>query len=195
MQFASDFVPGATSGNTTEIDIEAPPELAWKALQALRFDDLRVTKLLIGIRSLPGVALGKGPLRRRSHGTRTSPLMEAITSSRFIILHWEPDRIMTLGIVGQFWRLTGGDDAAVKDHATFVDFNEPGFVKSAIDFVLVPHGPGTRLSTNTCNRATDESTARLFSNYWRVIGFGSKLIRRDMLRAVRRRAESIGETS
>ena len=86
MQFASEFVPGATSGNTTEIDIEAPPELVWKALQALRFDDLRVTKLLIGIRSLPGVALGRGPLRRRSGGTRTSPLMEAITSSRFIIL-------------------------------------------------------------------------------------------------------------
>ena len=65
MQFASEFVPGATSGNTTEIDIEAPPELVWKALQALRFDDLRVTKLLIGIRSLPGVALGRGPLRHQ----------------------------------------------------------------------------------------------------------------------------------
>ena len=98
-------------------------------------------------------------------------------------------------IVGQFWRLTGGNDAAVKDPATFVDFDEPGFVKSAIDFVLVPHGSGTRLTTNTCNRATDESTARSFRNYWRVIGLGSKLIRLDMLRAVRRRAESIIETS
>ena len=101
MQFASEFVPGATSGNTTEVDIEATPEQVWKALQALRFDDLRVTKLLIGIRSLPGVALGKGPLRRRSDATKTSPLMEAITSSRFIVLHSEPDRILTLGIVGQ----------------------------------------------------------------------------------------------
>ena len=195
MKFASEFVPGATSGNTAAIDIEAPPQLVWKALQALRFDDLRVTKLLIGIRSLPGVALGKGPLRRRGGGTRTSPLMEAINSSRFIILHSEPDRILTLGIVGQFWRLTGGNDAAVKDPATFVDFDEPVFVKSAIDFVLVPHGSGTRLTTNTCNRATDESTARSFRNYWRVIGPGSKLIRLDMLRAVRRRAESIIETS
>lgn len=195
MQFASEFVPGATSGNTTEMDIEAPPELVWKALQALQFDDLRVTKLLIGIRSLPGVALGRGPVRRRRGGTRTSPLLEAITSSRFIILHSEPDRILTLGIVGQFWRLTGGNDAAVKDPATFVEFDEPGFVKSAIDFVLVPNGSGTRLTTNTCNRATDESTARLFRNYWRVIGLGSKLIRLDMLRAVRRRAESIIETS
>jgi hypothetical protein len=121
--------------------------------------------------------------------------MEAITSSRFIILHSEPDRILTLGIVGQFWRLTGGNDAAVNDPATFVDFDEPGFVKSAIDFVLIPHGSGTRLTTNTCNRATDDSTARSFRNYWRVIGLGSKLIRLDMLRAVRRRAESIIETS
>ncbi len=144
MRFASEFVPGATSGNTTEIDIEASPELVWKALHALRFDDLRVTRLLIGIRSLPGVALGKGPLRRRSGPTKTSPLMEAITSSRFVILHSEPDRILTLGIVGQFWKLTGGNDATVKDRATFVDFDEPGFVKSAIDFVLVP--PPRRLS-------------------------------------------------
>lgn len=195
MQFATDFVPGATSGNATEIDIEAPPEVVWQALQALRFDDLRVTKLLIGIRSLPGVTLGRGSLRRRSGGTRTAPLIEAITSSRFIILLCEPDRILTLGIVGQFWRLTGGDDAGVKDRATFVAFNRPGFVKSAIDFVLVPHGSGTRLTTHTCNRSTDESTARLFRNYWRVIGLGSKLIRLDMVRAVRRRAESIVETS
>ncbi len=112
-----------------------------------------------------------------------------------MILHSEPDRILTLGIVGQFWRLTGGNDATVEDRATFVDFVEPGFVKSAIDFVLVPHGSGTRLTTNTCNRATDGSTAGLFRNYWRVIGLGSKLIRLDMLRAVRRRAESIVETS
>ena len=195
MQFASEFVPGATSGNTTEIDIEASPELVWKALQALRFDDLRVTKLLIGIRSLPGVALGKGALRRRNDATETSPLMEAITSSRFIVLHSEPDRIVTLGIVGQFWRLTGGKDAAVKDRATFVDFKEPGFVKSAVDFVLVPHGSGTRVTTHTCNRATDESTARLFKNYWRVIGLGSKLIRLDMLRALRRRAKGIVDTT
>ena len=74
-------------------------------------------------------------------------------------------------------------------------YDQPGFLKSAIDFLLVPHGSGTRLTTQTCNRATDETTARLFRRYWRVVGVGSKFVRVDMLAAIHRRADSIIETS
>ena len=195
MQTAAEFVPDATSGNATVIDIEAPPHVIWQAIQDLRLDDLRAARLLMGIRSLPAVVFGKGSLRRRFGRTAASPLIEALTSSRFVILYCEPDRILTLGIVGQFWKLTGGDHAPVTDRATFVAFNQPGFLKSAIDFILVPHGSRTRLTTQTCNRATDETTARLFRRYWRVVGLGSKLVRVDMLAAIRRKADRIVETS
>ena len=44
--------------------------------------------------------------------------------------------------------------------------------------------------TRTRNRATDEATGRRFRWYWLLIGAGSKAIRLDVLRAVRRRAEA-----
>lgn len=190
MRTASDFVPDATSGNDSAIDIAAPPDVVWRVLEELRVDDLRATKLLMGVRSLPARVLHRGSLRPRRAGAAAT-LLGAMTSSRFTVLCREPGTILTLGIVGQFWRLNGGDDANVGDAAAFVDFARPGFVKSAIDFVLEGREDGTRLTTRTCNRPTDDAAARRFRRYWRVIGPGSKLIRLDLLRAVRCRAETI----
>lgn len=101
MQTAAEFVPDATSGNATVIDIEAPPHVIWQAIQDLRLDDLRAARLLMGIRSLPAVVFGKGSLRRRFGRTAASPLIEALTSSRFVILYCEPDRILTLAVVSR----------------------------------------------------------------------------------------------
>ncbi len=48
MRTASDFVGGSTSGNTTEIDIAAPPAVVWRALEDVRLGDLRATAVLMG---------------------------------------------------------------------------------------------------------------------------------------------------
>jgi hypothetical protein len=189
MRTASEFVRGATSGNATDIDIAAPPGAVWQALQTLRFDDLRATWVLMGIRSLPARLLNRGSLRSRADTAQ--PVLDAMVASRFVVLCREPEVILTLGIVGQFWRLTGGADANVDSAVAFVTFDQPGFVKSAIDFELESRGRGTRLATRTRNRATDEATARRFQRYWLLIGPGSKAIRLDVLRAVRRRAEAV----
>ena len=53
--------------------------------------------------------------------------------------------------------------------------------------------PTSSRSTNlaTCG-ATDPATGRRFAVYRALIGWGSKLIRREILAAVRRRAETAG---
>ena len=194
MRTASEFVPGATSGNTTEIDIDAPPAVVWREMEQLRFADLRTTRVLMGVRSLPARILHRGSLRSgRLEADR--PVFEAMAGSRFVVLCREPGAILTLGIVGQFWKLGGGEDADVDGADAFVAFDQPGFVKSAIDFELEHRESGTRLTTRTRNRATDEATARRFRRYWMLIGPGSKAIRIDILRAVRRRAESCHNTA
>ena len=189
MRTADDFVGDPTSGNTTDIDIAAPPSVVWQALDQLRPRDLRVTPVLMGIRSLPALLLRRGSLRS-SRATADRPLLESMRSSRFFELYRQPESILTLGIVGQFWKLDGGEDANVRTPQEFVAFDRSGFVVSAIDFQLQPHATGTRVTTRTCNRATDEATERRFRRYWLLIGAGSKAIRFDLLRAVRRRAEA-----
>jgi hypothetical protein len=190
MRTASDFVPDATSGNATSIDIAAPPDEVWQALDELRFDDLRATRVLMGVRSLPARLLKRGSLRS-GRGDVAPRVLDAMAAGRFVVLHREPESILTLGLVGQFWKLSGGEDADVADSDAFVAFEQPGFVKSAIDFEVERRATGTRVTTRTCNRATDETTARRFRRYWLVIGPGSKAIRLDILHAVRRRAESV----
>jgi hypothetical protein len=190
MRTATEFVPGATSGNTTAIDIAAPPGIVWQVMEELRSEDLRATQVLMGVRSLPARVLNRGSLRS-SRLAAAQRVFDAMAASRFVVLCRETEAILTLGIVGQFWKLSGGDDADVSNAEAFVDFDRPGFVKSAIDFELESRSLGTRLTTRTRNRATDDATARKFRRYWLVIGPGSKAIRLDILRAVRRRAESV----
>jgi len=56
-------------------------------------------------------------------------------------------------------------------------------------FELDGLGDCTRLSTETRVQPTDSAAARAFRPYWWAIRAGSGLIRRDVLHAVRQRAE------
>jgi hypothetical protein len=119
MRTASEFLPAATSGNSAEIDIAAPPSVVWRVIEDLRFGDLRVTRLLVGFRSVPARLLGRGALRS-GRLTAARSVVEAMVASRFVVLCREPEAILTLGIVGQFWKLTGGVDAAISNAAAYV---------------------------------------------------------------------------
>lgn len=186
-----EYVPLATSGNRTSVDIDATAADVWQALNELTIRECKITSTLMAVRSIPGFVSRRGELGRSrpgpGHEHRT--MVAAMTSSRFGILHIEPPQLLVLGIVGQFWKPAGGVDIEIADGRAFMDFDEPGYVKSAIDFVVEPTPTGTRLATETRNQPTDEIAARSFDRYWKLVGWGSKVTRLDMLRAVRRRAE------
>ena len=66
-----------------------------------------------------------------------------------------------------------------------------GWVRIATDFRLVDAGAGTTtLSTDTRVQATGQRARRVFRAYWIAVGWGSGLVRRELLRAVARRAEA-----
>ena len=187
------LVPVAQNGNKTSIEIAASPDEVWQALDELTFRELRLTSVLMAVRSIPGIIARRGEFARRRRerpvGGTSRTLVEAMASSRFQVLHLDPPNSLVLGIVGQFWKPSGGDDVAFRDAAEFRAFDEPGYVKSAVDFTVEPISTGSRLSTETRNTTTDEVAARKFGRYWALVGWGSKLTRMDMLRAVKRRAE------
>jgi hypothetical protein len=76
--------------------------------------------------------------------------------------------------------------------ADFVAFDEPGWVKVAMDLRVEPERGGTRILTETRVLATDAVARRSFGAYWLLIRAGSGLIRRDLLRGIARRAEASG---
>jgi hypothetical protein len=73
--------------------------------------------------------------------------------------------------------------------AQFAAFTRAGYVRMAMSFELAPAGAGTRLRTETRIQPTDAASARAFARYWLAIRLPSGLSRRDLLRAIARRAE------
>jgi hypothetical protein len=78
--------------------------------------------------------------------------------------------------------------ALVRGGQEFVAFDAPGYAKAIASFRVQPSGALTRVTTERRIQATDSAAKRKFALYWALIRPGSGLIRRDLLRAVRRRA-------
>ncbi len=161
--------------------VDAPPAAVWEVLQDLRLGDLALSRALMAVRMAPA----------RLGGTSAPPVLNGrfLENAPLPVLDLDAPRAVVAGAAIRPWKLTGGYDHPDLDGPGLRAFDEPGWAKSALDFVLEPEGAGTRLSTETRVTATDRRSRALFGLYWAVIRAGSGLIRRDMLRAVARRAE------
>lgn len=193
-QLLDRYLVDSERGNVTRVEIAAPHEVAWDALQRTTLAECRVTGALLSLRGLPGRVLGRGAFSsERPNEDGTSPtILGNMTRSRFVVLDEVAGEELVIGLVGQFWKLSGGTDVALADGAAFLEFKEPGYVKTAANFRVEATSTGSKLTTETRSVTTDASSRRKFAAYWLAVGLGSKLIRKDMLAAVRRRAEAAG---
>jgi hypothetical protein len=146
--------------------------------------------LLFNLRSLPLRLAGKRGLPRK----KDEPLLAQMLAFGFTLLAEDPGREVVVGAIAQMWK-RGGKAARIRDAAEFVAFDQPGFVKVAMNFRLEEHARGTRIETETRVLATDAASRKGFSRYWRVIRLGSGAIRRSWLRAIARRASGKGTTA
>jgi len=139
--------------------IAAAPETVWGALHAVPFGDLRLTRVLMSIRTLPAPA-DRG-------------FLEAFLARGYRELRVDPPWTLVAGAAAQSWRLRGGETADTVDLDGFRAFARPGFVLIATSFELEALGEGTRLSTETRVQPTDAAAARAFRPYWWAIRGGS----------------------
>lgn len=163
--------------------IAAPPAAVWEAVEQLRLRDLALSRALMAIRLLPARLAG------REHVSRMVD-SRLLDGGPVAVLDSDPDRAVLGGGVMQPWKLTGGEEPPELDAPAIQAFAKPGWVKVGFDLVIEPTGAGSRVSTETRVTATDARTRARFGLYWLFIRAGSGLIRRDMLRAVARRAEA-----
>lgn len=178
------LLPGARYRIAAESVIAAPPEVVWKELVELPMSALPVGFFLTLLRHFPDVAAGN---EERTQGTTT--FLEATPIP--VVLEDEPRLIVSAG-PSQAWKLPGGTAGPGLTAAQFVGWDEPGWIKVAMQFELTDLGSerGTRLATETRIVATDAATARVFAPYWWMIRAGSALIRREVVAKVKKRAET-----
>jgi hypothetical protein len=163
------------------LDVGASPELVWTALHEVTGNDMPLTRMLVAVRGLGA----RGAAR---------PVVDRFVAGGFGVVLDEAPRALALAAAGQPWRLRGGERVALPVGDQEVsEFTRPGFVLMAMSFGLESlggmGGGRTRLTTETRVQPTDAGSARRFRPYWMVVRVGSGLIRHELLRAVKRRAE------
>jgi hypothetical protein len=181
------LVPSFQAVERHSTTIAASPDQVWAALSQVTASELRMFRVLMGVRALPG-RLARSP---RARFDADEPLLGWAVRFGFSILGEDARRELVVGAIGQPWRLAGGRGMAVAGGQDFAAFDQPGYAKMAANFRLdlIAGGRATRLSTETRVACTDPSSARRFGRYWRLIRPASGAIRRSWLTAIKRRAE------
>jgi hypothetical protein len=177
-----EFLPDYDVNEVHSTRIAAPPDAVMTAVRSLRAREVPVIVVLMALRGLPALLLGRP--RRPREGT----ILEGFLRGGFVMLAERPDELV-VGGVGRFWQASGGVRRVAA--ADFGAFHEPGYAKTAFNMWARPSGDGrTVLTTETRIQGTDGEARRSFRRYWLVIHPGSALIRRAWLRAIRRKAEA-----
>ena len=167
--------------------IAASADQVWAALSQVTTGELRLFRLLMGVRLLPGRLLGS----HRARFDAEEPLLGWTVRFGFTILGQDAPRELVVGAIGQPWRLVGGHGIAVGGGDDFATFDQAGYAKMAANFRLasIAGGRAIQLTTETRVACTDAASARRFARYWWLIRPASGTIRRSWLAAIKRRAE------
>jgi hypothetical protein len=145
-----------------------------RAVTELTWAEVRLFRLLMSVRF------------RLSRRFRVGePVLGWFHDTGFTVLT-ESEHALTLGLIQPIRRR--GAPLRITSVAKFREFAEPGHIKIAFAFWCEPQA----LVTETRVAATDHRSAHVFTAYWVLIRAFSGLIRREWLRAIRRRAASGG---
>jgi hypothetical protein len=175
------FMPEFDVSERHHVLVDASPESAYRAVRAVDLGTSRPIRALFALRGLPSILRGRP-------GAWRSMTLEDLIRGGFVILAQEPPREIVLGVVGTFWRPTGGVRRV--DPSEFAALSEPGEAKAAWNFRVESVTDGRSVVyTETRVRCADEPTRRRFLLYWAAIGPLSGYVRRRALHLIRVDAE------
>ncbi|HVE55472.1 MAG TPA: hypothetical protein VNB22_01500 [Pyrinomonadaceae bacterium] len=171
-----EFLPVYDFSERHETRIRASRERVFAAVDST---DFSASWTIWGLLALRGLGW--------SHAAKSVTLRD-MTKDGFTVLGETPNEEILLGLAGKFWTL-GGSLQKV-DAGNFREFDEKGFAKAVWNFSLSEKDGETLLKTETRIRCLDEGSRKSFALYWTVIEPFSGLIRTEMLRLIKEKAES-----
>ncbi len=165
------FLPEYDFSETHDIRIRATAETVFRALNEVDLCESAVVRWLFRLRGLP---------------TREMTLRE-LRRLRFEVLGESENHEILLGLAGKFWTIKG--DLRKISSQNFREFNEKGFAKAVWNFQLDEAEGETCLTTETRVKCLDAESRKRFGFYWMLIQPFSALIRKEILKAVKQKAE------
>jgi len=101
-----------------------------------------------------------------------------------------PRQEIVLGVVGRFWRIDSGIITGLTAEQ-ILHFQREGYAKAAWNFAFSSElDHVTRVSTETRIHCFGRVAKYKFRAYWLPVGPFSGIIRKEMLRMIKRKAES-----
>jgi hypothetical protein len=183
-----EVLPRFDASEVHDVWVAAPLEVAFAAVKQVTVGEIRLLKPLEALRALPGL-LARRPVCRPDPSARA---LEQFTTGVVPLGEYAGTEIAA-GAIGSFWRLVGNETAEVRTREEYLSFDEPGYAKAAISFLVHPERGGSRVITETRVVGTSPGATRALLRYWRAIRLGSGAIRRSWLAAIRRRAVGIAD--
>ncbi|HUR98709.1 MAG TPA: hypothetical protein VMZ26_11645 [Pyrinomonadaceae bacterium] len=157
---------------THGISVQATAAETYRAANEVDFSESFIVRWLLRLRGMSG----------------ENVTLHSMTRSRFEILGETLDREMVIGLVGRFWTIGGALQKI--DAESFKKFDTTGYAKAVWNFSLEPDGAETHLKTETRIKCMDAESKKNFGFYWTFIQPFSGLIRMEMLKLIKRKAES-----
>ena len=168
------YLPEFDVSKTHEILVYAPPEQVWPTVDTSDFSRSRLIYILFLLRGLP---------------VPESLSVKGMEQLNFIRLETDVGHAFIFGIIGQFWSLAGNLQSFAPEE--FVGFQDERFAKATCHFEVIPQdNKQSIVRTETRIHCPTDRTRRRFKNYWRFIGPFSGLTRIEMLKAIKKAAES-----
>ena len=175
--------------------ILAPSAAVYAAIREADLTSAPVTRTLLALRAVPAalLALFRSPRAAIAeyHERRTRRVMRLADLERagFRVVAERANDELVLGLLGRFWT-PRGDLCADVSRESFRAGPPAGMALAGWSFSVHPlRDDVTELRTETRVLCAPD-VRRTFRLYWLIVRPGSGLIRHDMLRAIRRRAES-----
>jgi len=182
-QVIDELAPEYTFNEYHERIINASPETIKATFCNTGVGDIPIVHLLLKIR---GIADEKVPSDIASNTTADNGILRTPDFDWFVVDSVECITYMLINASGKT------PPPVLPTLEAFNVFNEPGFIKTTVNFRFVPLANGqTLVSTETRNYSQISSDNQRFARYWRIIYPGSALIRRVWLDTLAKKAEQL----
>lgn len=166
-----EFLPEYDFIETHGVSVRAKSADIYRAANEIDFSESPIIYWLMRLRGMSGGNLTLKDLNR----------------FKFEMLGERINKEMVIGLIGRFWTIGGGLQKI--DAESFKRFDTSGYAKAVWNFSLEETDGETNLKTETRIKCLDAKSHRSFGRYWTFIRPFSGLIRMEMLKTIKRRAE------
>lgn len=177
MRTIQKILPNPRLAEVHRIFVKARPEIAWQYARHFDGSNIPWVNFLFNLRDLPNRFTGRKNIDK---DFKLSVDQVTEDGKGFMILYEEEGHEIMVGSVGQFWH---ADIPFVHlSPAEFTGFTTPGWGKLVWGITVEPYEEGSTIALELRVTATDEESWSRLKKYFSLIGIGSRLIRKSVMK-------------